>query len=274
MAHEAPLRIGAVGLAVRDLDRTIAFYRDVIGLDVLTQEQSRAEMGAGDAAFLILEHRPAVRPDDRRAAGLFHTAFLMPRRTDLARFLRHLAFGGTPVSGVADHRVSEAIYLDDPEGNGVEVYADRSAQEWQRNGTAITITTEPLDITGLMAAADGAPPFDRAPSGLRIGHVHLRVGDVARAEHFYGDILGLDVTARVRGAAFLSSGGYHHHIAANVWSSAGADIRDSGRAGLAWLGLDATTDRYAGVTQRLAAAGLDAGDLRDPWGIPIRVTPV
>jgi catechol 2,3-dioxygenase len=274
LATQTPLRIGAVGLAVADLDQMVAFYRDVIGLEVLTQECSRAALGAGGHVFLVLEHRPAARPDDRRNAGLFHNAFLMPGRDDLARFLRHLAGRNTPVSGVADHRVSEAIYLDDPEGNGVEVYADRPADGWQRNGKAITITTEPLDIPALLALADGAEPFDRAPPGLRIGHVHLRVGDVARAEQFYGEVLGMDVTARVRGAAFLSSGGYHHHVAVNVWSSAGAGRRDHDRTGIAWLGLDATPDCYAETTRRLAAAGLDASDNHDPWGIPIRLTPV
>lgn len=271
-ANETPLRIGAVALAVRDLDQVVAFYRDVIGLDVLTQDGSRAELGAGGVAFFILEHRPAARLDDRRAAGLFHTAFLMPQRTDLARFLRRIAFRGTPVSGVADHRVSEAIYLDDPEGNGVEVYADRAADGWRRDGKTITITTEPLDITGLLATADGAPSYDRAPPGLRIGHVHLRVGDVAHAEAFYGDVLGLDVTARVRGAVFMSSGGYHHHIAANVWSSAAAGRRDGDRTGIAWLRFDATPDAYAEVSKRLAA-GLDGDDMSDPWAIPIRLTP-
>jgi catechol 2,3-dioxygenase len=270
---ETPLRIGAVALAVHDLDRMVAFYGDVIGLDVQAREQARVELGAGGESLLVLEHRPDARPDDRRTAGLFHTAFLMPHRSDLGRFVRHLAAGRTPVSGAADHLVSEAIYLDDPEGNGVEIYADRPAAGWQRDGTAIAITTDPLDIQNLMASSGDAPPFHRAPAGLRIGHVHLRVGDTARAEQFYGGLLGLDVTARMRGAVFLSSGGYHHHIAANTWSSAGVGRRDDDRTGLAWLRLDATGAYLADVAARLADAGLDATNLHDPWHIPVRLTP-
>ena len=268
-ASRTPVRIGAVALAVRDLDRMLAYYRDAIGLDVIARDHGSAVLGAGGVSFLTLEHRPQARPDDGRGAGLFHTAFLMPTRADLARFVLHIASRRVAVTGVADHHVSEAIYLDDPEGNGVEVYADRPAAKWRRDGAKIEITTETLDMNGLIDTARADPRYHKAPAGLRVGHVHLRVGDVAAAERFYDEQLGLDVTWRVPGAAFLSSGGYHHHLAANVWRSAGAGRRDDDRAGLAQLTLEVEPDIYAAMLQRLEAGGLDRDDLRDPWGTRI-----
>lgn len=268
-ASHTPVRIGAVALAVRDLDRMLAYYRDAIGLDVLAREHGSAVLGAGGVPFLTLEHRPQARPDDGRGAGLFHTAFLMPTRADLARFVLHIASRRVAVTGVADHHVSEAIYLDDPEGNGVEVYADRPAAEWRRDGAKIEITTEPLDMNGLIDTARVDPRYHQAPAGLRIGHVHLRVGDVASAERFYGETLGFDVTWRVPGAAFLSSGGYHHHLATNVWRSAGAGRRDDDRAGLARLTLEAERESYQSMVRGLDTAGLDRAELRDPWGTRI-----
>jgi len=273
-ANRTPLRIGAVELAVRDLDRTLAFYRDEIGLEPIDQGADHARLGAGGAAFLTLHHRPDVRPDDRRSAGLFHTAFLMPTRADLARFLLHIWRRRTPVSGVADHLVSEAIYLDDPEGNGVEVYCDRPPDTWRREGELIVLPTDPLDLDDLAQAA-GTGEFGGAPAGLRIGHVHLRVGDAAAAERFYHDILGFDVTWRTRGAAFLSSGGYHHHLAANAWSSRGAGRRDDDRAGLARVAIDAASEAYETVTRRIDEAGLaraQDGGVRDPWGTRLHFT--
>jgi catechol 2,3-dioxygenase len=271
-AAATPVRIGTVGLRVRDLEAMIVFYRDTIGLELLARDGTGARLGVAGTVLLVLEHQPTARPDDRHTAGLFHTAFLMPSRTDLARFFRHLANRGAALTGVADHHVSEAVYLDDPEGNGVEVYADRPAEQWRRDGKMIRITTEPLDMNGLLAAAEGAP-CRQAPAGMRIGHVHLRVGDLRAAEDFYGKLLGLDVTARTPGAVFLSSGGYHHHIAANVWYSAAADRRDGSRTGLSWLELAATPECHDAILRRLAAAGQDQDHPLDPWATPIRLTP-
>src|SRR6266480_11340 len=149
-----------------------------------------------------------------------------------------LGAGGVPLTGASDHAVSEAFYLDDPEGNGVEVYCDRPAETWEWTGTDLKITTDPLDVESILREVPPTATYPGAPDGLRIGHVHLRVGDVARAEAFYRDALGLDVTRRRQGATFLSSGRYHHHIAGNVWHSAGAGRRQEGRAGLSWLSLE------------------------------------
>src|SRR6516162_2749009 len=234
-ASRTPLHIGAIGLAVRDLEKVTAFYRDALGLIVLDHSKTSAVLGAGGVPFVHLEHRPDAKRDDAREAGLYHTAFLMPTRADLARWLRHVARTRVALTGASDHAVSEAFYLDDPEGNGVEVYGDRPAESWEWTGRDLKITTDPLDVDDILREVPSNATYAGAPDGLRIGHVHLRVGDVGRAEAFYRDVIGLDVTRRRHGASFMSSGRYHHHIAANVWHSAGANERDPQRAGLSWL---------------------------------------
>jgi catechol 2,3-dioxygenase len=280
-ASRTPLHIGAVGLTVRDLDRAIRFYRDAIGLSVLDQDATSARLGAGGTVFLELLARPDALRDDAREAGLYHTAFLMPTRGDLGRWLVHAARSRVPLSGASDHSVSEAIYLDDPEGNGVEVYWDRPKEQWQPDGDLIKITTDPLDINDLAASA-GPEAYTGAPGGMRIGHIHLRVGDIAATEAFYRDTVGLNVTRRGRHAAtFMSSGGYHHHIGANLWHSNGAGPRDPNRAGLAWFAFEAADPAsYAAVVARLKQAGAELHDIPggvetdDPWGTRVRVVQV
>ena len=278
-ASRTPLHIGAVALTVRDLDRVGAFYHEAIGLAVLDRGDAGATLGAGGVPLVELEHRPTALPDDSRAAGLYHTAFLMPTRGDLARWILHVARNKVPLTGASDHAVSEAFYLDDPEGNGVEVYCDRPAESWEWTGDALKITTDPLDVDDILREVTPTASYPGAPDGLRIGHLHLRVGDVARAETFYRDALGLEVTRRRHGATFLSSGRYHHHIAGNVWHSAGAGRRDEDRAGLAWLALEAAdANAFAAAKARLAQAGIaiaatSAGiETADPWGTRLRIT--
>ena len=278
-ASRTPLHIGVIGLKVRDLDRLTGFYRDVLGLSVLDRSTDGAALGAGGVPLVHIEHRPDAKPDDTRTAGLYHTAFLMPTRADLARWLLHVARGKVPLTGASDHAVSEAFYLDDPEGNGIEVYYDRPAETWQWTGNDLRITTDPLDVDSILREVPPTATFPGAPDGLRIGPVHRRVGDVARAETFYRDALGLDVTRRRHGASFMSSGRYHHHIAANVWHSAGAGRRDEDRAGLSWLSLeaadgstfDAARTRLAQAATELAvtASGIETAD---PWGTRLRIT--
>ena len=277
-ASRTPLHVGAVALKVRDLNRLTAFYREVIGLAVLEQSGDRTALGAGGIPFVHLEHDPQAKPDDTREAGLYHTAFLMPTRADLARWVLHVARNKFPLTGASDHAVSEAFYLDDPEGNGVEVYSDRPADTWQWTGNDLRITTEPLDIDDILREVPRNAAFAGAPDGLRIGHVHLRVGDVARSEAFYRDALGLDVTRRRHGASFLSSGRYHHHIATNVWHSAGAGQRDEHRAGLAWLALEsADAEAVDRLAARLAQAGVQFAltpegiEVADPWGTRLHI---
>jgi catechol 2,3-dioxygenase len=277
-ANRTPLHIGAIGLAVRDLEALTAFYRDALGLAVLGRTETSATLGAGAVPFVHLEHRPGAEPDDQREAGLYHTAFLMPTRGDLARWLRHVGRTRVALTGASDHAVSEAFYLDDPEGNGIEVYYDRPAESWEWTGSNLKITTDPLDIDDILREVPATATYPGAPDGMRIGHVHLRVGDVAGAETFYRDGLGLDVTRRRHGASFMSSGRYHHHIAANVWHSAGSGERDPQRAGLSWLAFE-SADRgaLAGAKEKMSKAGIALTEssvgieTADPWGTRLRI---
>ena len=269
-ANRTPLRIGAVGLKARDLSRLTDFYSQAIGLQILDRDAKSARLGAGGVALLELEAAPNAKPDDPRTAGLFHTAFLQPTRGDLGRWLVHVARNRVPLSGASDHLVSEAIYLDDPEGNGIEVYRDRLPNEWQWSGDRIKMATDRLDLDKLAADA-GTVPYTGAPDGLRIGHIHLRVGDIAAAQTFYSGTIGLDVTAGRGGALFMSSGHYHHHVGSNIWQSAGAGPRDEDRAGLSWFAFEGEAEALAGVRERLKGAGRTS-DMRDPWGTRVRFT--
>lgn len=265
----APLAIRAVALAVRDLDALATFYREVVGLDLLERDGDRALLGAGGVGFLELRHRPGSKPRDPAAAGLYHTAFLLPARADLGRWLRHAAEGGFTLDGAADHLVSEAVYLHDPEGNGIEIYVDRPRATWRWQADQVVMANERLDMIGLRALA--TERWAGAPPATRIGHVHLQVGGIAEAERFYVGQLGFAVTRRWPKALFMSTGGYHHHLATNTWESDGAGRRDPDRAGLEALTLVAT-DRavLAGIADRLGGADLQAG-VRDPWGTLIHL---
>lgn len=251
-----PTEIAAVTLAVRDLGRVTEFYRTAIGLDPIETAPGSAWLGAGGRRFLQLLHRPDLEPVDPAAAGLFHTAFLLPAMADLGRWLRHAADRHLRIDGAADHLVSNAVYLSDPEGNGIEIYADRPRSTWRWEAGQVVMANDRPDLAGLVAL-DPAP-WIGAPSDTTIGHVHLQVGDIARAEPFYADGLGLTVTRRWPRALFLSAAGYHHHLAVNTWRSAGAVPRDPGRAGLRTLTL---------LTRDPAPA-----PKTDPWGTTIDFT--
>jgi catechol 2,3-dioxygenase len=231
---------------------------------------------------LVLEAHPQAADESRKAAGLYHTAFLMPARKDLARWLVHAVIHRVPLSGFADHRVSESVYLDDPEGNGIEVYADRDPSLWQWNGGTVTMATDQLDIDGLVSLTDPrVSDYAHAPDGLRIGHIHLRVGDLVQADGFYRGAIGFDPTRQRNGAAFLSSGRYHHHLALNVWQSAGAGRRDDAATGLGWFSLEIDQQElFAAQEERLRQAGVKvvpvANGLEavDPWGTRVRLVKV
>ena len=278
-ANRTPMRVGMVTLRVRDLDKVTDYYRDAIGLTVMTRTATGARLGAGGVPLLDLERREGAAREARNAAGLYHTAFLMPTRKDLARWLVHAAANRIPLTGFADHLVSESVYLDDPEGNGIEVYADRAPELWQWNADTVTMATDPLDIDGLLALTDTrTTSYARAPDGLRIGHMHLRVGDLEQADRFYRGVIGFEPTRKRTGAAFLSSGRYHHHLALNVWQSSGAGPRDDAATGLAWFSLEiAAPEILATQEQRLRQAGspavaiADGIETADPWGTKVRL---
>lgn len=278
-ASRTPMRVGMVTLRVRKLDSVADFYRDVIGLAVMERNATAATLGAGGVKLLVLEAHPDAAEESKRAAGLYHTAFLMPTRKDLARWLVHAAIHRVPLSGFADHRVSESVYLDDPEGNGIEVYADRDPALWQWNAGTVTMGTDQLDIDDLVSLTNAkVSDYAKAPDGMRIGHMHLRVGDLAQAGGFYRGTIGFDPTRERQGAAFLSSGRYHHHLGLNVWQSAGAGRRDDKATGLAWFSLEIEKpDLFAAQEERLRKAGADVTaiangiEVSDPWGTRMRL---
>ncbi len=278
-AGNTPLRIGSAALRVRDIERVSAFYRDVLGLSVLARGDAGVTMGTAEGALLTLISRPGASLEPPTQAGLFHTAFLMPTRKDLARWLVHVARNRTPLTGFADHSVSEAVYLNDPEGNGIEVYSDRPPERWQWETGRVVMGTHRLDVDDILSLTDTrASDYVKAPDGLRIGHVHLRVGDVAAGDRFYRDLVGLESTSRRDSASFLSSGRYHHHLALNTWNSAGAGARDEASTGLDWFSLVAAKgEQLAATHERLVAAGLAARPISggfesaDPWGTRVRL---
>ena len=251
LSWNAPLRIGMVSLTVRDLPRVSAYYQEVLGLHLLEGGKDTARLGAGNRVLLELREDKSARERSPREAGLFHTAFLLPNRRDLAAWIGHAVERRIPVAGASDHLVSEALYLSDPEGNGIEIYADRPVAEWHRNNGTIEMVTDPLDIEAIMEAGQGAR-WSGMPDGGFVGHLHLQVGDIPAAEAFYGTLLGFDVTYRVPGGTFYAMGGYHHHLATNTWNSRGAGETDGKATGLAGFELEATSkDAYEHMLARL-----------------------
>lgn len=279
-ANSTPVSIGAAALRVRRRDAMTAFYRDAIGLSPLAEEGDRAVLGVDGVPLLTLVDAGDAAFEPPTQAGLFHIAFLMPERRYLAQWLVHAAFTRLPLSGFADHSVSEAVYLDDPEGNGLEIYADRPAGEWAWHDGVVTMGTHPLDIDAILdLTTTERDTYAGAPAGLRIGHIHLRVGDVSVGRRFYEQALGLVSTrGDRRDAAFLSSGGYHHHVALNTWNSAGAGMRDPRSTGLDWFSLNVRDGALIdGQSSRLKAAGLavrpvgNGVETTDPWGTRVRL---
>ncbi len=261
----APMEIGTVTLTVRDLPRSADFYAHALGLEKLHADGSEAVMGAGNRALVRLIADPAARERTPREAGLFHTAILLPNRAALGAWVHHASATRLPVQGTSDHRVSEAIYFADPEGNGIEIYVDRPRPAWTKPDGSIHMTSDPLDVQDLAGAARG--PWTGAPDGTVVGHVHLQVGDVKQAEAFYNGTLGFPITAHYPGAAFYGAGGYHHHLATNTWNSRGAGPRTPS-TGLTAVEIRADAASLAAITARTDGAT----DLTDPWGTRITLT--
>jgi len=222
---DAGTGMGPVYLTVSDLERSLGYYRTSIGLDVLQggENGGDARLGAGARELLVLTETPGAAPS-HGYTGLFHFALLVPGRDDLARWLAHAARDRVPLTGMSDHYVSEALYLRDPDGHGIEIYADRPREVWQGQ-VDVRMTTEPLDVHDLLGELDDpeTEPFPGMAGGTIMGHVHLKVSEVDSTVGFYRDVLGFGLMAQLGAqAAFLSAGGYHHHLGANTWESAGA----------------------------------------------------
>jgi catechol 2,3-dioxygenase len=258
--------VGPVNLTVADLERTRDFYERTIGLRALNASGEVVRLGTDGIPAVELTGRPDAPPRPRGTTGLFHLAILVPGRGDLALALRRVTEAGWRFSGASDHLVSEALYLRDPEGNGIEISRDRAREEWPRVDGEIQMDTLPLDVESLLAdAAEADPEPDRMPRGTRIGHVHLQVADLAEAEAFYGGLLGFEVTVRrYPGALFVSAGGYHHHIGLNTWAGEGAPAPPPGSRGLRWFEVVLPgPEEPAGVAERLESAGVGVERRKD-----------
>jgi catechol 2,3-dioxygenase len=271
----AALRLGTVHLTVSDLDRSVAFYEDALGLRLRGREGQVAAMGVGGEDLLVLNEARDVRRAGRHA-GLYHYALLFSSRQELARAALRLAATSTPIQGASDHGTHEAIYLPDPDGNGIELAADRPRGLWPMP-LDYSGGPQPLDFEDLLATVAGEEPRAKAGPGLVVGHVHLHVGDLERGLAFYRDVLGFELMTFMPGAAaFVSAGGYHHHLGFNIWRGEGVPPAPEDRVGLRhWTVVLEDPAQVEAVGGRARAAGMateerDGGFLvRDPWGIAV-----
>jgi catechol 2,3-dioxygenase len=271
--------LGRVRLQVADLDRSIAYYETVVGLRVLRRGASTAMLGphGDDHVIVELREKKGVRPVGRRGnIGLYHFAILLPDRASLGRFIGHLRDIGA-YAGMSDHFVSEAVYLTDPDGLGIEVYADRPRSDWKTEDRQLTMTTIPLDVASVVASARNEP-WSGMPAGTVLGHVHLYVQDIDAAERFYHSGVGFDkVVWSYPGALFMSAGGYHHHLGTNTWAAGAPLSTDDDARLLEW---EIVVPTQTDVDQAAGAIG-DAGFVterdgrdvlvRDPWGTRLRL---
>jgi catechol 2,3-dioxygenase len=272
--------LGAVHLQVADIARSVAYYGDVIGLRALTKSTTQAVLAAhgDDTPIVVLHHLESAVPVPKRGRlGLYHFAILLPDRPALGRFITHLAAIGA-YAGMSDHLVSEAVYLTDPDGLGIEVYADRPRESWRIANRSLEMATLTLDAADLVRASKGVT-WTGAPPGTRIGHVHLFVSDLDAAARFYHEGLGLDkVLLDFPGALFMSAGGYHHHLGTNTWAAGAARAEDGDARLLEWSVVLPSAEDVEATARALEKAGAKVtradGDVvaADPWGTMVRVT--
>lgn len=259
--------LGPVHLTVSNLARSLDYYEQTVGLERRALSEDTASLGVADRELLVLVEEAGARPSDGYT-GLYHFALLIPQRVDLARWLAHAARDRVALVGLSDHFVSEALYLSDPDGHGIEIYWDRPREVWEGQ-VAARMTTLPLDVDDLLGelASASETNFDGLPSGTVMGHVHVKVADIPETVAFYRDVLGLGLMARLGPqAAFLSAGGYHHHIGANTWESRGASAPPPGTAALrhATIVLP-NSEELDRVLERVAASGQPPEEGADEW---------
>lgn len=274
--HKKPnVYVREVSIKVKNLEKSLDFYQNMIGFKVLEKKAGKAILTTNEKTpILTLEQPEDVVPKPARTAGLYHFAILLPTRADLSVFLRHLLETGYPL-GAADHYVSEALYLNDPDGNGIEVYRDRSADEWTWNNGLVDMATEQLDANGILAESNAE--WTGLPEDTLMGHIHLHVNDLKKAEEFYVKGLGFQVVSYYPQAVFLSTGGYHHHIAINTWQGSGAQAPPKNSVGLNWYSLvypdEAARENAVQQLQKIGAEVKKEADYyvaADPAGNQIR----
>lgn len=268
------LTLGPVELTVSALDRSVAFYQQVLGLTLLSRDGTEATLGLPERPLVALHERPGALPVQPRSPGLYHLALLLPTRADLSRWVQHAARLGLRL-GQADHLVSEAFYLSDPDGHGIEVYRDRPSSEWRWQGGEVEMAGDPIDLDSLLTEPGADVPFTSLPDGTTLGHVHLRVADLAATEAFYAGVLGFDIVSRWPGALFVSVDGYHHHLGLNTWQSQGGALAPEGTSRLTRVTL--TVKDISALHSRLTAAGArfiregDRLEVTDPAGNRLRI---
>jgi|SRR5579859_3135752 len=276
-------QIGLVSLAVANLNDSLKYYTLALGFTVLEQQEQQATLGVPGTPLLVLNEESGAQPfphDRYGYTGLYHFAILAPIRADLGRWLRHWITLGLPFPGQGDHLVSEAFYITDPDGNGIEVYRDRPRAEWSYSNGQVQMAADPIDIEGVLAEAEReGKPWSGMPVGTRLGHMHLQVGDIPQAERFYHEVLGFEIMARMPSALFISAGGYHHHIGMNTWHSRGAGPAPAGIAGLRYFTIELPNEEArSAVLARVRAAGHSytetgkVATLHDPWSNTICLT--
>ena len=271
--------LGRVRLQVADIDRSIAYYENIIGFRVLSRVGTTVMLTpqGDDRVIVELHEKPSAKPVSRRGQiGLYHFAILLPNRVSLGRFIRHLATEGEH-AGMSDHFVSEAVYLQDPDGLGIEVYADRPRSEWRAENGQLVMSTIPLDVQSLLREAGGSS-WSGMPAGTMLGHVHLHVGDLAKGAAFYHEGLGLDkVVWNYPGALFMSAGGYHHHLGTNTWGVGTSVASENDARLIEWEVIVPSASDVDRTAASLEGKGFaverDSGDVvaRDPWGTQVRV---
>lgn len=271
-------QLGPAALRVADADRALDFYVNQVGLALRERTAATAILGTRETEVLRLDVRPGIAPRDYRETGLYHIAILLPDRPSLGAAIARLAGSGIKL-GAADHLVSEAIYLWDPDNNGIEIYRDRPREEWNWIGDQVQMANRPLDFEGLLAEPD-VEALARQPmkAGTRVGHLHLEVDDLAKARKFYGEVAGFAPTATLPGALFLSAGGYHHHLGTNIWESRNGPPPSPDTAGLSLMTFEMPDEASVqALKTRLETSGIETKasgtgfDFLDPWRTPVAV---